>query len=72
MGNTQRIILVAGEFRKEVTSTVMWLLNFGIKVQCFKVTPYKIEENILLDFDQIIPIKEAEDYIIRVASKAYK
>ncbi|MFA6528373.1 MAG: DUF4268 domain-containing protein, partial [Candidatus Gracilibacteria bacterium] len=69
VGNTQRIILVAGEFRKEVTSTVMWLLNFGIKLQCFKVTPYKIEENILLDFDQIIPIKDAEDYIIKVASK---
>ncbi|MEI8339483.1 MAG: DUF4268 domain-containing protein [bacterium] len=69
IGNTQRIIMVAGEFRKEVTSTVMWLLNFSIKLQCFKVTPYKIGENILLDFDQIIPIKEAEDYIIKIASK---
>jgi hypothetical protein len=68
-GNSQRIILVAGEFRKEVTSTVLWLINFGIRVQCFKVTPYKITDNILLDFDQIIPIKEAEDYIIKVASK---
>lgn len=69
IGNTQRIILVAGEFRKEVTSTVMWLLNYGIRLQCFKVVPHKIGENILLDFDQIIPIKEAEEYIIKVASK---
>jgi hypothetical protein len=69
MGNSQRIILVAGEFRKEVTSTVMWLLHFGIRLQCFKVTPYQIYENILLDFDQIIPMKDAEDYIIKVASK---
>lgn len=70
IGNSQRIIMVSGEFRKEVTSAVLWLLNFGLKIQCFKVTPYKIsEENILLDFDQIIPIKEAEDYIIKVASK---
>ena len=61
--------MVAGEFRKEVTSTVLWLLNFGLKAQCFKVTPYKLNENILLDFDQIIPIKEAEDYIIKVALK---
>lgn len=69
-GNTQRIILVsAGEFRKEVTSTVMWLLNFGVKMQYFKLTPYKLGGQLLLDFDQIIPIKEAEDYIIKIASK---
>jgi len=69
IGNGQRIIMVAGEFRKEVTSTVLWLLNFGLRVQCFRVTSYKLNENILLDFDQIIPIKEAEDYIIKVALK---
>lgn len=68
-GNSQRLIMVAHEFRKEVTSTILWLLNFGLKVQCFKVTPYKLGEKYLLDFSQIIPIKEAEDYIIKIASK---
>ena len=67
--NSQRIILVSGEFRKEVTSTVLWLLNFGLKIQCFKVTAYKTGEQFLLDFDQIIPIKEAEEFIIKVATK---
>lgn len=69
LGTTQRIILVAGEFRKEVTSTVLWLLSFGIRIQCFKVTPYQLGEQLLLDCDQIIPMKEAEDYIIKVALK---
>ena len=69
IGTSQRIILVAAEFRKEVTSTVLWLLNYGLRTQCFKVTPYKLGDNLLLDFVQIIPIKEAEDYIIKVASK---
>jgi hypothetical protein len=69
IGNSQRIIMVAGEFRKEVTSTVLWLLNYGLRVQCFKVTLLKLGEKLLLDVDQIIPIKEAEDYIIKVASK---
>ncbi len=68
-GISQRIIMVAGEFRKEATSTVLWLLNFGLKIQCFKVTPYKLGDDLLLDFDQIIPVKEAEDYIIKVALK---
>lgn len=69
VGNSQRIIMVAHEFRKEVTSSVLWLLNFGLKIQCLKVTPHKLNEKFFLDFVQIIPIKEAEDYIIKVASK---
>jgi len=68
-GYSQRIVLVAGNFRKEVTSTVMWLLNNGIDISCFKVTPYKMESEFILDFNQIIPLKEAEEYIIKVAEK---
>ena len=68
-GTTQRLMLVAASFRKEVTSTVMWLRNFKIKIQCFKVTPYQIGEQHLLDFEQIIPLKDAQDYIIRMEEK---
>jgi hypothetical protein len=63
------MILVAGNFRKEVTSTVMWMINHGIKVQCFKVTPYEYNGQVLLDIEQIIPVKEAEDYLIKMADK---
>lgn len=65
----QRIILIAGNFRKEVTSTVMWMLNHGISVQCFKITPFKYDYQVFLDLEQIIPVKEAEDYIIKMADK---
>jgi hypothetical protein len=68
-GYSQRIILVAGEYRKEVTSTVMWLLNNGINISCFKVTPFSILKKVILDFKQIIPLKEAEDYMIKIAAK---
>ncbi len=69
-GNTQRIMMVAGNFRKEVTSTVLWLLNYGIRVQCFKATPYKLEDQIFINFEQIIPVKEAEEYTISMAKKS--
>lgn len=65
----QRIILVARNFRKEVTSTAMWMINHGITVQCFKATPYKYGEELLLDIEQIIPVKEAQDYMIKMADK---
>lgn len=68
--DSQRIIFIAGNFRKEVTSTVLWLLNYKLKLQCFKATPYKLGDQILLNLEQIIPTKDAEDYIISMAGKA--
>ena len=38
----QRIIMIAANFRKEVTSTAMWLLDHNIKIKCIKVTPYEL------------------------------
>lgn len=66
----QRIILVAGNFRKEVTSTAMWMINHGLSVQCFKATPYQYQNEIFLEMDQIIPVKEAAEYMIKMADKA--
>ena len=70
IGNSQRIMLIAGEFRKEVTSSVLWLLNYGLRIQCFKATPYKLQEQLFLNMEQIIPIKEAEDFVISMANKS--
>lgn len=69
-GNSQRIIMIAGEFRKEVTSTVLWLLNYGLRLQCFKATPFCLNEQLFLNMEQIIPIKEAEDFVISMANKS--
>lgn len=67
--NTQRIFFVAANFRKEVTSSVLWLSKFGLDIKCFKVTPFKYNNRVLIDFDQIIPIKDAEEYTIKIAAK---
>lgn len=68
-GSAQRIMMVAANFRKEVTSTVLWLMNFNIRIQCFKVTPYVLDEQLFLNFDQILPVKDAQDYSISMATK---
>lgn len=66
---TQRIFFVAANFRKEVTTSVLWLQTFGLNIKCFKVTPFKYNGRVLIDFDQIIPVKDTEEYIIKMASK---
>jgi hypothetical protein len=68
-GNSQRVMLIAANFRKEVTTAALWLLGHGIRVQCFKVTPYGFGEELLLDVQQIIPVPEAAEYMIGMSSK---
>lgn len=69
LGNSQRIMLVAANFRKEVTSTVLWLLGQGISIACFKITPYSLGEQLLINIDQIIPTPEAKELMIGINAK---
>ncbi|MCA4780321.1 DUF4268 domain-containing protein [Acinetobacter towneri] len=66
---TQRIILVAGEFRKEVTNTALWLIEREIDVKCVKVSPYILNDQLLVDIQQIIPVPEASEYMVRLSRK---
>jgi hypothetical protein len=68
--NSQRIFMVAGEYRKEVTSSVLWLINNGIRIKCFKATPFRLGDQLLLNMDLIIPIKESEQFVISMAKKS--
>ena len=68
-GLTQRIILVAAKFRKEVTSTVLWLLNYKIQIQCYLAKLYSLDEQLFLNLEQIIPTKDAEEFMIGMADK---
>lgn len=68
-GNEQRLMLVAANFRKEVTSAVLWLIGHGIRAQCFRVVAYDSGKELLIDLQQIIPTPEAADYMIGMAQK---
>lgn len=69
-GITQRIMLVAANFRKEVTSTVLWLSNYRVRIQCFRATPFQLGEELFLNGEQIIPTKDTEEFTISLADKA--
>ncbi|QGT78184.1 DUF4268 domain-containing protein [Guyparkeria halophila] len=66
---TQRLILVAAHYRKEVTNTVLWLSQFGIACQCFKITPYQAGEELFLNVEQIIPTPESSEFMIGMVAK---
>jgi hypothetical protein len=65
----QRIMFVANTFRKEVTSTVLWLINHDIDIQCFRATPFSRGEDLFLQVEQIIPVPEIAEYMIETKEK---
>lgn len=68
-GNGQRLFFVAAHFRKEVTSTVLWLREHKIDARCYKVTPYLFSEELFVDIQPVIPTPEAADFMIGMAEK---
>ena len=70
--SSQRIMLVAAKFRREVTATALWLLTKGVDMTCIQVVPYQSGEELFLDITRIIPPPEAEDYMISMAEKSRK
>ena len=62
-------MFVANHYRKEVTSTVMWLLEHDIQIQCFRAVPYSFGEDLFLQIEQIIPLPETTDFLISAKEK---
>jgi hypothetical protein len=65
-----RIILVSANFSTEITTTVIWLNNHGIDITCVRLKPYRINDELLVDVAQIIPLPETADYEIKVRAQA--
>ena len=65
-----RIVLASQNFHRELTTTVMWLLERDVDIRCLRLIPYKLENGqIVLNVDQVIPLPEAAEYQIRVSQK---
>ena len=61
-----RIILVSPNFSKELTTAVLWLNVRELDIKCFRMQPYRLQEQVLIDFQQIIPLPEATDFVTKI------
>lgn len=65
-----RIILVSANFSTEITSTVIWLNDtYNTDISCYRIVPYRLGNEVLLDLQQIIPLPEAKDFQIQQRQK---
>ncbi|STY99958.1 Uncharacterised protein [Moraxella lacunata] len=66
-----RIILVNQYFSKDITNTVLWLNEQGLDIKCIKINPYKLNSESIWDIDTIIPVKEAQEYQLKLKEKKH-
>ena len=64
-----RIILASAGFSKELTTSVLWLRDGGMDISCVKLQMYKSDGQLMMDSTKIIPLPEAEDYIVKIREK---
>lgn len=67
-----KIVLASAEFSRELTTTVMWLNDYGLSIRCVRMHPYASDGKILLDVQSVIPIPEIEDYQVKIREKRQK
>ena len=68
--DTPRIVLVASDYRTEVTTTVLWLIdNFEMDVRCVRLQPFTVGDRTVVHSETIIPLPEAEQYRLGVQRK---
>lgn len=68
-GQDVRIVLVAGDFSKEITTAVLWLNSRGLDIRCVRLKSHLLDGRILLDVQQVLPLPEAHEYQVRVREK---
>lgn len=68
-GLSVRIILAAGDFSKEITTSVLWLNQMELDITCVRLNLYKLNNELILNAEQIIPLPETENYQIELREK---
>ena len=71
-GQSVQIMLVSADFSRELTTSVLWLNDGGLDIRCIRLRPYRDGDDVFLDVERIIPLPEAENYIVGVREKSRK
>lgn len=69
--NKQRIILVASEFDDQTLSAVAWLNSNNVDISCFRLVPYKINSDIYINAEKLLPVADHDDYYINFLDRSF-
>lgn len=60
----QKIYLVAADYPDDVASACAWLREYEIDISCFRLRPYKIGDQYVLQRERLIPPPELDDFMV--------
>ena len=66
----QRIILVASDFDEQTLSAVAWLNSNNVDMSCYRLTPYKLNEDIFFYVEKLLPVTNYDDYYVNLMDKS--
>jgi hypothetical protein len=64
-----RLVLASADFSRELTTSVLWLARKGLDIRCVRMKPYLLDQTVLVDVQQVLPLPEVQDYQVRVQQK---
>lgn len=68
-GTLVRIVLASADFSKELTTSVLWLNELELDITCIRLGLYKLNGELILDAEQIIPLPETKSYQTELREK---
>lgn len=66
----QKIILVASDYDEQTLSAVAWLNSNFVDMSCIKLTPYKINNEVYLNAEKLLPLTDYDDYYVNLMEKS--
>jgi len=66
----QRIILVASDFDEQTLSAVAWLNSNNVDMSCYRLIPYKLNEDIFFYVEKLLPVTKDDDYYVNLMDKS--
>jgi hypothetical protein len=46
-GQDVKLLLISADFSRELTTSVLWLIDKGVDIRCFRVKPYEYGKELL-------------------------
>lgn len=66
----QRVILVASDFDEQTLSAVAWLNSNNVDMSCYRLTPYKLNDDVFFYVEKLLPVTNYDDYYVNLMDKS--
>lgn len=62
----QKVALVASDFDEQTLSAVAWLNKNGVNMSCYKLIPYKLNNETYIKIEKVLPINDYSDFYVDI------